>query len=247
MQSKSMYELMVVRTGCVWRWWQVLAVCLALTLAVDAGAASLCANGRRQSPVAIRSNRVAATKAPPMRPAYRETALVLANDGHTLRVRLLGAGELELGGHHFKVQQFHFHTPGGDQIDGETFPFAAHILHRSESGQLMAIVVPFRLGASNPLLERLLSRIPASADGDHRDATVRVSAAELLPPVLDYFSYTGSLTAAPCTEGVQWLVLKHPLELSEKQLNQWQQHFADNMRGVNPLYGRAVFESRLDP
>lgn len=206
--------------------------------------AALCESGQRQSPINITAESVAAKKLPAMSLDYRSTPLRLANDGHTLRVRLSKSGQLVIGKEHYTLQQFHFHTPGGDQIKGENFPFAAHILHKSASGQLLAIVVPFRLGAENPLLTRLLPLIPSKVDGDHKHPDMQVSAKDLLPINLAYYRYSGSLTAAPCTEGVEWLVMKQPLELSSAQLAQWQQHFKDNMRGVNPLHGRAVFESQ---
>jgi carbonic anhydrase len=205
--------------------------------------ASLCENGHRQSPINITPQAIAAQKQPPMQPDYRTAPLTLANDGHTVRVRFTKSGELVLGQEHYTLQQFHFHTPGGDQINGEAFPFAAHILHKSRSGQLLAIVVPFRLGAENPLLKQLMPLIPAKVDGDHSHPGVTVSARDLLPRLLGYYRYAGSLTAAPCTEGVQWLVMKQPLELSAEQLAEYKHHFADNMRGVNPLYRRPIFES----
>nr|WP_319565448.1 carbonic anhydrase family protein [uncultured Rhodoferax sp.] len=217
---------------------------LPLLLATSTCQASLCESGHRQSPINITAESVAAKKLPAMTADYRSAPLKLANDGHTLRVRFDKSGQLVIGKERYTLQQFHFHTPGGDQIKGEKFPFAAHILHKSASGQLLAIVVPFRLGAENPLLTRLLPQIPAKVDGDHKHPDQQVSAQDLLPTHLAYYRYSGSLTAAPCTEGVEWLVMKQPLELSAVQLAQWQQHFKDNMRGVNPLYGRAVFESQ---
>ncbi len=206
--------------------------------------ASLCESGHRQSPINITPEAIAAQKLPPMQPDYRAAPFKLANDGHTVRVRFAKSGELVLGQEHYTLQQFHFHTPGGDQINGEAFPFAAHILHKSRSGQLLAIVVPFRLGAENPLLKQLLPLIPTKVDGDHTRPGISVSARELLPKQLGYSRYTGSLTASPCTEGVQWLVMKQPLELSSEQLAEYKRHFADNMRGVNPLYKRPIFESQ---
>jgi carbonic anhydrase len=206
--------------------------------------AALCESGHRQSPINILTQSVAAKKLPAMTPDYQAAPLKAANDGHTLRVRFDKSGQLLIGKERYTLQQFHFHTPGGDQINGENFPFAAHILHKSASGQLLAIVVPFRLGADNPLLTRLLPHIPAKADGDHKHPDMQVNAKDLLPSDLAYYRYSGSLTAAPCTEGVEWLVMKHPLTLSAAQLATWQQHFKDNMRGVNPLFGRAVFESQ---
>jgi carbonic anhydrase len=72
---------------------------------------------------------------------------------------------------------------------------------------------------------------------------VQVSAAELLPAQKGYYRYVGSLTSEPCTEGVEWVVLKHPLEISASQLAQYKMKFADNMRGPQALHNRDVLES----
>jgi len=221
-------------------WIRYLALATA-TLASSAAAASLCDSGKRQSPIDIR-----ATMRKPM-PAlqfdYRPAPLRIADDGHTVRVRFAAGQSLRIGSERFTLQQFHFHTPGGDRIAGEEFPMAAHLLHKSASGQLLAVVVLFRTGADNPLLDTLLPLIPAQVDGDHMHADRAVDARALLPASLGYYRYTGSLTASPCTEGVEWLVLKQPLEVSKAQLARYRQRFADNVRGVQPLHQRAVLES----
>ena len=217
---------------------------LPLCLLATSGHAALCDSGQRQSPINISADSIAAQKLPPMAVDYQASILKLANDGHTLRVRFDKSGQLVLGKERFTLQQFHFHTPGGDQIKGEAFPFSAHILHKSASGQLLAIVVPFRVGAENPLLARLWPLIPAKVDGDHVLPRVQVTAKDLLPDDRGYYRYSGSLSAAPCTEGVTWLVMKQALTLSTAQLTTWHTHFKDNMRGVNPLHGREVFESQ---
>ncbi|MDD2809316.1 carbonic anhydrase family protein [Rhodoferax sp.] len=218
-------------------------VVLPLSLGAAVGQAALCDSGQRQSPINITTAALNPHKLPALRVTYPVTPLTLANDGHTLRVRFGRGGELVLGSERYALQQFHFHTPGGDQINGEAFPFAAHILHKSASGQLLAIVVPYRLGAENPLLSKLLPVVPTKVDGNHRLPQLSVSAQEVLPAQLGYYRYTGSLTAAPCTEGVQWLVMKQPQTLSSAQLGQWQKRFKDNMRAINPLHDRPVFES----
>ena len=51
------------------------------------------------------------------------------------------------------------------------------------------------------------------------------------------------MTSAPCTEGVEWVVLKQALELSAEQLRQYRAKFADNARAVQPLNGRTVTEN----
>jgi carbonic anhydrase len=213
-----------------------------LVLAMSgAHGASLCDSGRNQSPIDIRTTRQ--TPLPALDFAYRSVPLKLANDGHTVRVRLNTAGALQIGQTRYRLDQFHFHTPAGDRIAGEEFPMAAHILHKSPSGQLLAVVVLFRLGAGNALLDKLLPLIPAKADGTHAVDGQSVSAAELLPAVKSYYRYTGSLTAAPCTEGVEWVVLKQPVELSAAQLARYKKLFSDNMRAPQPLNQRVVLAS----
>jgi carbonic anhydrase len=211
--------------------------------ASSAAQASICESGRRQSPIDIPAQVASQPRQPAMVANYQRAPLKLANDGHTLRVRFAKAGELVLGNEHYALQQFHFHTPGGDMLNGEAFPFAAHILNKSPSGQLLAIVVPFRIGAESPLLAQVLPHIPPKVNGDHVIDKVQVNADDLLPRKRSYYRYSGSLTDKPCTENVEWLVMKEPLTLSKAQLATWRSHFKDNMRGVNPLNGRQILES----
>ncbi len=116
------------------------------------------------------------------------------------------------------------------ELTGEEFPMAMHLLHKSRSGQLLALVVLFRLGAENPALKALLPHIPTGADGDHLIADAVADPGALLPARKAYYRYDGSLTASPCTEGVTWLVMRQPLELSPEQLRHWRTRFADNIR-----------------
>ena len=47
---------------------------------------------------------------------------------------------------------------------------------------------------------------------------------KVLPKDLEHFyAYGGSLTTPPCTEGVQWIVLKEPIELSKAQIGRFMQ------------------------
>lgn len=203
----------------------------------------VCHNGRAQSPAAISAAAIDPPSLPALQALYRPVPLVLANDGHTLRVRLRGAGELVLGGTRYRLEQFHFHTPGGETLRGEAFPFSAHVLHKDARGGLLAITVPFRLGAPSPLLQTLLAQVPSAHSGDQRVSGAQVDARDVLPAQRGYYRYQGSLTDTPCTEGVTWLVMKQPLSLSAEQLARWKQHFADNMRAAQPLNARRVAQS----
>jgi carbonic anhydrase len=45
-----------------------------------------------------------------------------------------------------------------------------------------------------------------------------VNVKELLPSQHGYYTYSGSLTTPPCTEGVTWYILKSTSSLSAQQL-----------------------------
>lgn len=216
-------------------------MCAGLVCFCTAAYASLCESGRRQSPIDIRETTRQSLAA--LAFDYHPAPLKIANDGHTARVRFGKGSWLRIGQERYALQQFHFHTPGGDRIAGEEFPMAAHLLHKSASGQLLAVVVLFRTGTENPLLQRLMPLIPAQADGDHVHNDAAVDANALLPRQRSYYRYSGSLTSPPCTEGVEWIVLKQPLELSALQLSRYRQRFADNARPLQTLHQRAMLES----
>ncbi len=223
------------------RVWSIVALASALLPAFADAESALCRLGQRQSPIDI----VAPVKQhlPALDFRYQAAPLQIANDGHTLRVRFASGSRLLIGSETYKLEQLHFHSPGGDRLAGEQFPLAVHLLHRGNAGQLLAVVVLFRRGAENRMLAELWPRIPARADGDHRIDEAAVDASRLLPGSRSYYRYAGSLTASPCTEGVDWLVMKQPLELSGEQLAWWRARFADNIRAPQPLHGRIVYEA----
>jgi carbonic anhydrase len=55
-----------------------------------------------------------------------------------------------------------------------------------------------------------------------------------------YFTYAGSLTTPPCTEGVTWIVAAVPEELSSKQLQLLTTQLPNNARPTQPLGDRQV-------
>jgi carbonic anhydrase len=65
-----------------------------------------------------------------------------------------------------------------------------------------------------------------------------------------YWSYPGSLTVPPCTEGLKWTVIKKPLPISDAQLAGFTKFFASdktfangngNNRVIQPLNQRMLY------
>jgi carbonic anhydrase len=65
----------------------------------------------------------------------------------------------------------------------------------------------------------------------------------MLPNTLAYYSYMGSVTAPPCTEGVQWIVLRTPVEVSPEQVAAFAKLYPHDVRPTQPLNGRVIQES----
>jgi carbonic anhydrase len=55
-----------------------------------------------------------------------------------------------------------------------------------------------------------------------------------------YFTYEGSLTTAPCTEGVTWVVLKQPIEVSQEQVRRFVRAYGHTAREIQSLEGREI-------
>ncbi len=60
---------------------------------------------------------------------------------------------------------------------------------------------------------------------------------------LDYYHYDGSLTTPPCSEIVEWYVLKIPLTASKEQLNQMLAIMHENNRPIQALNGRKIISN----
>jgi carbonic anhydrase len=198
-----------------------------------------CERGRRQSPIDVRQPQ-RSTQLPTAQFLYRPTLPRVVNDAHTVRLRFDVGQTLQLGGQSLSLRQFHFHHPAGDRIEGEAFPLALHFLHKAPSGGLVAVVALFRQGAPHPGLAALLPRLPRAGQPEARLPGAEVDAREFLPATAGYYSYEGSETAPPCTEGVRWLLLQQVQVVSAQQLAQLGQLLPPNARPVQPLNGRVV-------
>ena len=212
-----------------------------LALLPLAARADLCRSGRRQSPIDVVPTARAAL--PALRADWQASPLRWVHDGHTLRVRSAPGSRLWLGSTPLALQQFHFHLPGGDRIRGEHFPLGLHFPHKSPSGQLVTLVLLCREGAPHPALAQLPRPWPRAGEPERSVAGASVDPRLWLPPELGYYRYEGSLTSAPCTEGVVWLVLRQVATVSSDQLAALREVIAPNAREVQPTNGRAVLES----
>ena len=67
---------------------------------------------------------------------------------------------------------------------------------------------------------------------------------DLIPSDHGYFTFSGSLTTPPCTEGVTWYVLKSHATVSPQQIDAFAKIYPKNARPIQPTNGRDILESK---
>jgi len=101
------------------------------------------------------------------------------------------------------------------------------------------VAVLIELGAENTALATFWNQLPSTV-GTLLTTEVKLNPKRLIPETRHYFSYDGSLTTPPCTEGVHWIVLRDPIHISAGQLEQFLAVCGDNARPVQALYDRKL-------
>jgi carbonic anhydrase len=198
----------------------------------------VCANGKRQSPINIHKVRLDKTL-PPIQFHYLSGTMKLINDGHTVRVTPPEGSYITIGGVRYDLVEFHFHHPGEEVIDNTLSDMSVQFVHRGTNGKTVILAVELNEGNANAILAGLWEQLPKSV-GATGTTTIMLNPVGLIPTDRGYWSYTGSLTEPPCTEGVQWYVFQNPVSLSREQLNAFGALFKRNTRPEQLAHGRHV-------
>lgn len=201
-----------------------------------------CSTGRHQTPVDLASSvaKDSSLKAPAF--GYGPIPLVVINNGHTVEVENTAKASIVVGGEAWELLQFHLHVPSEHTVDGKAFDAELHLVHKNRAGQLAVVGVLITKGRENPVLKAVIDDAPADPTDDARPVPgAMIDLPSLLPAASSYFTYDGSLTTPPCSEGVRWFVSQTPIELSEAQIARLYVLFhGHNSRPVQPLGDRTV-------
>ncbi|HEY6291205.1 MAG TPA: carbonic anhydrase family protein [Terriglobia bacterium] len=206
-----------------------------------------CKAGKEQSPIDIRHAEKA--ELPALRFEYQSAPLkYLINNGYTIRVNYHdapGSGSfLMVGGKRYQLMQFHFHRPSEESIHGKPYDMVLHLMHQAGDGKVAGVAVLLKAGSANATIQQIWEHMPETQGREEEIAGVEVNPAGLLPLDAAYYTYMGSLTAPPCSEGVTWFVLKTPVDISAEQINAFARLYPHDVRPVQPLNGRVVRESQ---
>lgn len=194
-----------------------------------------CRVGEKQSPIDISEPR--RQRLAPLRFDYGEVTLVSVDRTVNVELELEDQAGIRVRDERFEALQFHFHSLSEHFLFGEQFDLELHLVHRSADGDLLVIgrfIVP-----GDPLeeLDEVIAVMEAGGGFEVADFDLDV----FVPSKQTSYRYRGSTTTPPCSEGVRWILMSEPLELSEDQIERIQlalRALNDGFDNVRPLLSR---------
>lgn len=201
---------------------------------------AVCGEGEKQSPINIDVSTVELNDdLEALELTYQSTPFSLENNGHTVQLTdPTGENSISLQGEEYTLQQLHFHIPSENTLNGNHFEMEGHLVHQNEAGEPAVLAFLIEEGEGNSVLAEAFSSIPS----ENNKEELNIKLDSLLPQDLSTFRYSGSLTTPPCSEGVSWVVLEEPIELSEQQIGAFSERFPHgNARDPQPINNREVY------
>jgi len=149
----------------------------------------------------------------------------------------------------FELVQYHLHTPSEHTIDGEYFDAEVHLVHMNEARTTLSVIgIMIKQGNESQLSSSFFEDM---IHQQHFDSEQQFTKVQAFDPTIflkelsssQYFYYKGSLTTPPCSEDVNWFVMKTPLLASPDQISRLKTYQAHNSRPLQPVNGRKVFSA----
>jgi len=199
-----------------------------------------CSNGHEQSPIDIRGAKL--NKAlQPIEFHYIAGPIMLEDNGHGIVAHVDPGSYILAGGVRYNLVEFDFRHPSEETVKGKLSDMSVQFVHKSVDGKLAIVAVRLLEDQNRPnaLLATLWEHLPKTAGATGRVADM-VNPGGLLPGDRSYWTYMGSLTTPPCTEGVRWFVMEQQVTLSRDQLRAFTAVFKVNTREVQDPHGRRI-------
>ena len=206
-----------------------------------------CGLGKLQSPVnLVTGNNQPGTrwkveyKTTELKVSHNQHMEELIDNGHTIQVTLDKGSTITYGGKTYHLKQFHFHTPSEHTLDSIHAPMEIHLVHQSEDKSFAVIGVLVKKGNHNKHFDQLIKILPNSPGEKSTHESLEIDLGAYVPKDLHAYHYVGSLTTPPCTENVQWLVMKNLIEMSTEQIRAFSSRLKNNNRPAQPLNKRKI-------
>ena len=199
-----------------------------------------CGTGQRQSPIDLRDGMKVDLEQIVF--DYKPSSFNVTDNGHTIQVTVSGGNFITIQNRAYELMQFHFHRPSEERINGKGFEMVVHMVHKDPEGKLAVLAVMLERGKGHNTIQTVWNNLPLEKHDTVVPAIV-LDVNELLPQRRDYFTFMGSMTTPPCSEGVLWLVMKDPMQASPAQMALFSRLYPLNARPIQASAGRVIKES----
>lgn len=198
----------------------------------------ICNSGTKQSPINISHTKIASL--PALEFAYKQANAEVHTTNQSFIIIFKNAGTVSEAGETYTLNRIELHTPGEHVLRSELFSMLEiNLFHTSKTGKTLIIAIPADIGPENKFFSQVFSQILSKP----LSQKVYVAPNSLLPKEHGFYSYEGSLPYPPCTEGIQWRVLKSGITVSGEQLRAITKIVGRNNRLPQPVYMREVLET----
>jgi carbonic anhydrase len=197
-----------------------------------------CKIGEAQSPIDLVEEDAQVGDLNKIETFYKDVKLKITNNGHTIQVDYPKGSYAMFDGKRYDLVQFHFHTPSEHTFSGNAKPMEIHLVHKSTEGEIAVLGVLLDIKENNKFLAKFWDKLPKEGVTKEYDTIINVK--DILPKSKEYYHYSGSLTTPPCSEGVDWNVMKELSYVSKEQVEKFKSFFNHNARPIQPLKGRVV-------
>jgi len=199
-----------------------------------------CGTGNRQSPIDIRDGMKVELEQISF--DYHPSSFNVADNGHTVQVGVGSGNYITVQNRMFELQQFHFHRPSGDRINGKTYEMVVHLVHRDAEGRQAILALMLERGTPQATIQTVWNNLPLEKF-DTMSPSILLDPMEMVPTRRDYYTYMGSMEQPPCSENVLWLVMKQPVQASAAQMALFSRLYPLNARPIQATNGRIIKES----
>ena len=196
-----------------------------------------CLLGKRQSPIDIRDGIRVDLES--IQFDYRPTPFTVVDTGHTVQVNMQPGNSITVSGRRYELLQFHFHRPSEERINGRQYEMVAHLVHKDAEGRLAVVAVLMDQGKQHPMVQLVWNSLPLERNTE-QTSPVQMDLNLMLPEQRQYYTYMGSLTTPPCSEGVLWMVMKQPATMTREQIDIFARLYPMNARPIQSASGRLI-------
>jgi carbonic anhydrase len=169
-------------------------------------------------------------------------------DANSLAYENLTIIESKESGLVYQARQFHFHAPSEHTFDGEHTDLEIHVVHKSKDSEITVIALFFNVSDDSDAENWFIKKVIDAQDSSESFDLSNIFEESQLD---SFYTYEGSLTTPPCTEGVTWIVTKKVSSISADQLDFFNKEWKDNPefaggngnnRVTQDLNGRIVYD-----